>query len=320
MEYIDREWLRRALAQRGWRADAGETASAARALEHVYAKTYDIMQVPSKFRTFLPIDTSVPTGAEFFTVQEWDMFGVAQLIANGADDLPAVDALKKETTRKAHSLGASYGYTVQDLRRAAMDGSQLDVRRAMAARRAHEQAMDRIAAVGDTKAGLDGFTTLPNVPVVAPTLGQWTTNGASGLQMVKDLNDFVSSIVLTTKGIWEPDSLALPQPVFEILNSTPMSTTGDSDKTALRHFLDNSAYITSVDFWTRLDDAGAGGTSRAVAYKRSEEVLAMVIPQEFEQFPPQERNLKFIVNTHSRVGGVRVQYPFAVAYMDDLEG
>jgi hypothetical protein len=75
-----------------------------------------------------------------------------------------------------------------------------------------------------------------------------------------------------------------------------------------------------VDQWNKLNAAGAGGVSRAVCYMRSEEVLAGVEPQAFEQFPPQWRNLEAVIPTHSRIGGVRIQYPLAVAYMDDLSG
>ena len=302
------------------RLDAGETAALARQLEHIYAQTYDVKYAELKARRFIPIDTSVDAGAEFFTYRQWNMFGMAKLIANYADDLPRVDSLAKEFPAPIKSLGASYGFSIQDMRRAAMNGSQLDSRRARAARRAHEQAFDDLMAFGNADAGIGGMTNNANVPIVPAVTGQWVTNLATPLQMIADLNELVNSIVLATLETFIPNTLILDNTSFTRINSTPMSTTGDADKTVLRFFLDNNPYITDVDQWNKLAAAGAAGVSRAIAYNRSEEVLAGVEPQSFEQFPPQARNLEFVIPTHSRVGGVRMQYPLAVAYMDDLSG
>lgn len=302
------------------RLDATETATLARQLEHIYAKTYDIKYAELKARRFIPIDTSVDPAAEFFTYRQWNMFGMAKLIANYADDLPRVDTLATEFPAPIKSLGASYGFSIQDMRRSAKTGAQLDARRARAARRAHEQSFDDIMAFGNADAGILGFLNNPNVPIVAPTTGTWITNVATPLQMIQDLNDLVNSIVLATLETFVPNVLLLDNTSFQRINTTPMSTTGDADKTVLRFFLDNNPYITEIDQWNKLNAAGAGGVSRAVAYFRSEEVLAGVEPQPFEQFPPQWRNLEAVVPTHSRIGGVRMQYPLAVAYMDNLSG
>lgn len=302
------------------RLDAGETAALARQLEHVYAKTYDVKYAEMKARRFIPIDTEVGPDAEFFTYRQWDMFGMAKIISNYADDLPRVDALAVEFPAPIKSLGASYGFSIQDMRRSARAGSQLETRRAAAARRAHEQAFDDIMAVGNADAGLGGFVNNANVPVTAAVTGAWVTTPATPLEMVEDLNTLVNSIILATLETFEPDTLILDNTAFLRINSTPMSLTGDSSNTVLKFFLENSPHIRSIDQWNKLNTAGAAGVSRAVCYKRSEEVVAGVEPQPFEQFPPQWRNLEAVIPTHSRIGGVRVQYPLAIAYMDDLAG
>jgi hypothetical protein len=180
------------------RLDAGETATLAKQLEFVYAKTYDVKYAELKARRFIPIDTSVDAAAEFFTYRQWNMFGMAKLIANYADDLPRVDALAKEFPAPIKSLGASYGFSIQDMRRSAKAGSQLETRRATAARRAHEQSFDDIMAFGNLDAGILGFLNNPNVPIVPAVTGQWITNAATPLQMIADLNELVNSIVLAT--------------------------------------------------------------------------------------------------------------------------
>jgi hypothetical protein len=307
-------WLSQEMWRRNIHMDAGETAALARQLEHIYAQTYDIRYAELKARRFIPIDTSVDSGAEFYTYRQWNMFGMAQIIANYADDLPRVDALAKEFPAPIKSLGASYGFSIQDMRRAAMSNSQLENRRAKAARRAHEQAVDAIGALGNADAGLGGFLNNANVPIISPDNAPWSA--ATSLQIVADLNKLVNSIVTATLETFVPDTVLLDNASFQIINTQPMSSTGDSDKTILRWFLENNPYITNIDQWNKLNTAGVAAATRLVAYQRSEEVLALVIPQEFEQFPPQAKNLEFVVPTHSRIGGVRVQYPLAIAYMD----
>ena len=296
------------------RLDAGETAALARQLEHVAARTYDIKYAELKARRFLPIDTSVDAGAEFYTYRQWDQFGMAKIITNYADDLPRVDVLAKEYPAPIKSLGASYGFSIQDMRRSAMSGSQLDVKRAAATRRANEQAVDEIAAFGNADAGLGGFSNNANVPIVAPANAPWST--ATPLEIVADVNTLVNSIVTATLETFTPETLLLDTASFGIINTRPMSATGDSDKTVLRFILDNNPYITNIDQWGKLTDAGAATVTRLICYKRDSEVLELVIPQEFEQFPPQPRNLEFVIPTHSRIGGVSIRYPLAVAYMD----
>lgn len=312
---IDLVWLQDEMARRGQRLDAGETAALARQLEFIYAKTYDVMYPNLKARQFIPVDTSVDSGAEFYTYRQWDQFGMAKIISNFADDLPRVDVLAKEFSAPIKSLGVSYGYSIQDLRRAAMSGSQLDVKRATATRRASEQAVDEIAAFGDAAAGLGGFTNNANVPLVTPNNAPWST--ATPLEIVADVNKLVNSIVTATLETYVPDTLVLDTASFAIINTRPMSSTGDSDRTILKFILENNPYLRNIDQWLKLNDAGAADVTRLVCYARDPEVLELVIPQEYEQFPPQARNLEFVVPTHSRIGGVSVRYPLAMAYMDE---
>jgi hypothetical protein len=49
-----------------------------------------------------------------------------------------------------------------------------------------------------------------------------------------------------------------------------------------------------------------------IVYRKDPDVLTLEIPQPFEQFPAQERNLEFVVPAHSRIGGVIVYYPLAI--------
>ena len=183
------------------------------------------------------------------------------------------------------------------------------------ARRAIELAIDFIAAKGSPDGGLNGFANNPNVPVLAATTGNWAV--ATPALIVADLNAAVQSIITTTKNVETPDTILLPSAPYINVAQQPYSIY--SDKTILRWFLDSNPFIKNVDWWYQLDKANAAGTGpRMVIYRRDPEVLGLVIPQEFEQFEPERRNLEFKVPCHARIGGVRVSYPLAMVYVDGL--
>jgi hypothetical protein len=300
----------------GYRADAGETAAFVRQLEYVKARTYDVKYLELKARQFLPVDSEVPSGAESFTWRSWDWAGMAKILANYADDLPKVTVLGKENVQGIKSLGASYDYTIQDIRAASMAGTNLDARKAMAARRAVENRIEKLAAVGDSMADLPGFLNNANVPILTnPTINaNWPA--ATSAQILDDLHEIANKIVEQTLDTHRPDTMLLPVSRYSIVATRSFSTT--IPDTILSVFLRTSPWIRNVDQWSFLDTAGTGGITRAVAYERSPEVVELVIPQEFEQFPPQARNLSFEVPCHARIGGVSIRYPLAMVYADGV--
>ncbi len=295
--------------------DAKFTAVLEQQLEFIKTRTYDIVYPEMKARQLIPVNNDVDPGAETITYRQWDEIGMAQIIANYADDLPLIDALVEEFQQKIKGLGAAYEWSIQDLRRSAMAGANLDQRRARAARRSIEQQIENIAALGNAKAGLTGFAKHPNVSLVVPITGTWET--ATGEEMIADLMFLSSSIVTSNKETFLPDTTVLDVSRYNLLATTRVSSTGDTNTTALEGFLRSNPWVTNVGTWNKLALADAANTGpRIVCYKRDAEVLTLEIPQEFEQFPPQAKNLSFLVPVHARIGDVIVYYPFAIAYMD----
>jgi len=296
------------------RLDSRETALLGKQLEYVKSRTYDVKYPEMRARRFIPVSNEANAGAQSITYRQWDGYGMAKIVANAADDLPLVDVVAKEFTIPVHSLGSAFKYDIQELRAAAMAQAQLDLARAKMARRAIEAGVDQIAAYGKPQAQQMGFLNHPNVPVISPNTGTWAS--ASVENILKDLNKLVNSIVTATGTVHSPDTLLLDTASFALLASTP--TGADLGKTILRVFLDTNPYIRNIDQWNKLDTASAAGGRRIVAYVRDSEILELEIPLEFEQLPPQPRNLAFVVNCHSRIGGTVIRYPLAIAYMDGI--
>lgn len=299
----------------GCRWDDKFTAVLEKQLEYVKTQTYDIVYPEMKARQFVPVSNEADPGAETITYRQWDEFGMATIIANYGDDLPLIDALVEEFQQKVKGLGAAYQWSIQDIRRAAMSGMALDQRRARAARRSIETQIDNIGALGNAAAGLRGFAKHPNIPLVTPDFGSWAT--ATADEIIADLNKLATSIVNTCKETFLPDTLAMDISRYNIISTRRISTTGDTHTTVLEAWLRSNPWVKSVGTWNKLATADAAGTGpRLVCYKRDPEVLTLEIPQEFEQLPPQAKNLAFQVPVHARIGGVIVYYPIAMAYMD----
>lgn len=318
--------------------DAAENAFFERQLEHVKAGTYDIKYPNLIARTLIPVDSSVPPGAETVSYRQYDQVGMAKIISTYARDLPRADVKAKEFRSGIKSLGSAYGYTLQEVRSAAMAGVPLDARKAGAARRAIEEKIDALATSGSTNDGLQGFLGIANAQVgTASTVGTGTggagntawgigcsgcTGGTAGTngqmktsdQILGDLHNAVQKMIEQTNGVEIPDTILMPLAHYGIISTTPRSTT--SDTTILAFFLANHPYIRNVQPWYKLKGAGATAYDRIVVYRRSPDALGLVIPQEFEMFPPQQQGLEFEVPCHARFGGVIAYYPMSVLYLD----
>jgi hypothetical protein len=294
--------------------DANESVFLARELEHVKAKTYDIKYPQLKATALIPVSIEAGSGAETITYTQYDSVGMAKIIANYADDLPRADVSGKQFTRKVKSVGNSYGYSIQDLRASMMSGKSLDSRKAESARRAHDTEINRIAFFGDEKFGLYGILNHPNVPsYILPSDGAGSSTkliDKTPDNVLRDLNGMVNQMIKVTKGVETPDTLVVPPDVAAHLRTVPRSAT--SDTTIAEFFLKNNEYVKSIESAVELSGAGAGGKDVLFLYRKDENALTLEIPQPFEQFAPQADNLEFVVNCHSRIGGVIIYYPLSV--------
>lgn len=299
--------------------DADEQVFFSRELEHIKARTYDIKYAELKARMLIPVSFEADTGSESITYQQYDQVGIAKVIANYASDFPRADIRGKEFTAQVRSFGSSYGYSVQEIRAARMKGLPLQQRKANAARRAIMQKENTVAFTGDSEHNLQGFLNHPNITeYTVPADG----TGASKLfstktadQILRDLNGVVNTVVTTTLGVEQPDTLLLPLSIYTTLTTQRIA---DTDVTILAFFIRNSPYIKAVDWLNELETLGAGSTKRMIAYKRSPDALTLEVPQDFEQFPPDQKGMEFEIACHSRCGGVLFYYPLSAAFGDGI--
>ena len=143
---LKRSQIPASLAQiKGMRFDSEEDASVffARELDHVKSKTYDKLYPQFTVLNNIPRTSDANPGAETITFYSYDKTGLAEIISNYATDLPRADVKGKPTTVQIKSLGASYGYNVQEMRASRLAGKGLDARKAEAVRHGLRHQQDR---------------------------------------------------------------------------------------------------------------------------------------------------------------------------------
>ena len=307
------------------RLDANESVFFARQLEYIRPKAYDIKRAALSAMTLFPVDTSLPAGANTITYRQYDQVGSAKIIASYADDLPRADVTAKEFTSPIKGIGNSYGYNVQEIRHAMYANVPLESKRQAAARRAHDEQINKLAWAGDSVSNLPGFLSNGNIPgytVPADGTGSsklWSTK--TGELILRDMNGIVNQVVTQSKGAHKPNELWLPLAQYTYIASTPYDKTV-SPMTILECFISANPYVKTVKPILELASTSNGGSygtyDGMVAADNSIDNYQLNIAMMFMQHPPQQRNLEFVVPCESRFGGVTINYPLAFSKSDSI--
>ncbi len=293
-----------------------------RELELIKARSYDVLYADLIARTLFPVNNEGGLAITSITYRTYDKVGAAKLINNYAKDLPRADVGGKETTIPVKEIGTSYGYTIKEIAASQLTGRGLDQRRANAAVRAVEEEVNDIAFFGRTDAGLPGFLTNPNIPVVTVVNGaggtpQWTTKTPD--EILFDINDLFADIFENTLMKERADTLLLPPQQWTYIASTPRAS--NSDTTILSYVTQNSPFLNSEDDVIPVNElvgAGTAGVDIMVAYTRSPDKLELEIPFELQFMAPQEEGLEIVVPGLNSIGGVNMYYPLSAAIAEGI--
>lgn len=300
--------------------DAGEMEFFERELEFVFSETYDTVYKELKAFMLFPIDTRAPSGTRKITYRVFSKIGTAKIIADYAKDFPRADRTGEERTGNVRGIGNSYGYSIPEIRRAAIANIGLEQGRADSARRASDQLVNTIAFNGDDKYGLQGFFNYPGISeYTVPNDGTGTVKLWSAKtpdQINRDVTSMVTSVIVATNEMEIPDTVLLSTERYNTLVNTRM--TDGNDKNILQYILQNNPYINEIMSVTELATAGDSGTQRMMAYKRDPKKITMQMPQAFEQFEPEKEGMEYKIACHQETGGIIIFYPQSVVFADGI--
>lgn len=311
------------IASEGTRFDSAEEASVffARELDFVKSQSYDVEYPELTALNIFPISTEADEGAETITYYTYDKKGVAKIIDSYSTDLPRADVDGTPSVAKIKSLGASYGYSAQEMRASRLAGKGLDARKAESARWAIDSANNKIAWAGDTASGLMGVLSagqsIPLYTILADGSGKtkWTEKDPDAI--LDDINGMAKQVARTTKNVERPDTLCVPADVYMHIATKRIPQTATS---VLNYLLENAPYIKEIVSAAELDAdsvetnpyaAVSGGQGVAFLFKKDKKKLSLENPMPFNQYTAQTRNLETIVPCEARTAGVIVYYPLS---------
>lgn len=294
--------------------DAAESVFFEKQLEFVKSETYDIKYPGLKSSLYVPVSTEVPSGTATVTYRSNDRVGKARIIAPGATDSPRVDVFGNEYSRPVRIPSASYGWHLIELRQAARVGTPLTTMKAEACRRAIEEVLDEVAAIGVLSYGIPtGFVNSAACAIDAAT-GNWSALSAD--QIIADVTRMWSNMKTDTLGIESADTLLLPDLQYGQIATMPRSTT--TDTTVMEYLLRTLPDLKAIEPWYRLDGAGVGAVDRAVLYLRNKRHVMQDVPNPFEQMPVFQKGTNFEVECLAETAGTVFTYPRSCRYMDGI--
>lgn len=289
---------------------------------HVERTVNETVYPDIQYPALIPVDTSAHPFAQTVTYYSSDKYGKAGWINGNADDIPLAGTELTQHKTSVYTAGIGYGWGWEEINVAMMMGVNLQANDALAARRAYEEMVDRVALAGDAEKNFQGLLANSAITPAGATNGDWDGTGTTEDQILQDVNDALLAPAIATKYSSMGDTLLLP---FTKLNKLATTRLGDTNQTLLQFLRANNTYtaMTGQPLTIRgvrgLETAGAGQTNRMVAYRRSPDVLKLHIPMPHRFLPVyQDGPLRWVVPGVFRLGGLDIRRPAEVVYRDGI--
>jgi len=271
---------------------------------HVEAQVNEIVYPDIQYPQLIPVDTSAHPFAQTVTYYSSDKVGRAGWINGNASDIPRADTSLSEHQTAVYTAGIGYGWGWEEVGIAQKLGVNLSADKAVAARRAYEEMVDRVALQGDTEKNFQGLINNSTVDDAAATNGSWAT--ATSDEVLQDVNDALLAVATGTLYTSVADTLLLS---FGKMNFLATKRLGDTTMTLLEFLRQNNTYtaMTGNPLTIRgvrgLETAGTGSTEKMVAYRRDPQVLKLHMPMPHRFLPVmQDGPLSWVVPGVFRLG------------------
>lgn len=282
----------------------------------------EIVYPDIQYPALVPVDTSAPEWVKSVTYFSQDKFGKADWLNGNADDIPRAGTQRTKYETEVHMAGIGYGYGLEEINQAAMLGINLAADDAMAARRAYEEFVERVALTGDTAKGMTGLLNASTVTATANKSGKlWSA--ATPAEILGDINSALIGQFTGTLFTSMADTVLLPYTRYLDIASRMVSA--DSSMSVLTWLQQNNAYTAqtgrplTIRAIRGLDTAGGSGSARMVTYRRDPNVVKMHIPMPHRFLPAfQASPTRVEVAGIFRLGGVDWRRPKEAAYTDGI--
>lgn len=289
---------------------------------HIETQVNETRYPDIQYPGLIPVDTTAHPMAKTVTYYSQDKFGKADWINGNSGDMPVAGTERSKHETAVHMAGIGYRFDWEEIEHAKMLGINLPADDAMAARRAYEEHVDRVALFGDDAKNFKGLVNNSAVTAGSAATGDWEGGVTTEDEVLADINAALLAVSEDTLYSSIADTLLMSPGRLNFLATTRL---GDTQMTLLEFIRKNNTYtaMTGQPLTIRplrgLETAGAGGTQRMIAYRRAPDVLKLHIPMPHRFFPVwQDGPLSFLVPGVFRIGGVDVRRPKELRYSDGI--
>ncbi|HEY9737480.1 MAG TPA: major capsid family protein [Trichocoleus sp.] len=278
--------------------------------------------------TIVPTDATLAAGVQELVAETVDGIGDADVLGDGAFDIPIVDLDVGEDAYKVLMIASAMSYTFQQERAMNFAGrtAQLNTRREGLVTRSISERRSRIAAFGDRRFGITGFLNNPNV-----SLDNSSFNPYDAGTVPDELFQFFVAIVrdfyLGSNNVGFPAGCLVSTGLYFKLIGTRMT----DGATTLKDFIENALREDEIPFVirknqesesARLEANGvqAAGTNkdRITLYVRERDTVERMI-EPIQMMPPDyvsTKDARKVFPFFSCVTPTMVHQPLGMRYID----
>tara|TARA_R110002167_G_scaffold42512_13_gene129157 strand:+ start:1809 stop:2771 length:963 start_codon:yes stop_codon:yes gene_type:complete len=264
-------------------------------------------------------------GTTFFTV---DTAGEAKFLSGAGTDMPFNQVNRDQASHDFAMIGSGWEWNLEEINQASLYGINLNDTKAMSATDKVERLLNSIAMSGATEKNWTGLVnngSVSRVDVANDGTGPSTFWSAkTNDQIMRDINELISSIGENSEEVEWADSLRVPPEAYRLLATRRLGA-GDGLLTLLEYVRKNNVYTATtgqmldIQPLRELATAGNSTTGRMMAYRRDPEVLRFHLPMPRRVLQPRQKSIMgFETGIIARTGGVEIRLPGAVAYADKI--
>ena len=308
------------LRSRGMRHDGeGGALWFARQLDFIMSKQFEELYPELTALANFPVNFEAGEGAATITYQSYGIAGRAKIVADFSKDFPRADIVDRETTVDIRNVGDSYGYTMEEMRRARFANRDLESAKASAANKAIDKTINDIAWAGDPKNKLYGIFSpenqVPIFPLPPGSGGSASWSEKDPLEILNDIQLMYNYAVVTSRDIEHPDTLLLPSATMGKLALSPLPNTGVS---TLEYIRNNTPYLKEIKMANELDPTAfetniftseSNPLGTALLYTNSADKFEIQIPMQTIVYPPQFKAAQVEILLEAKTAGVTMYYP-----------
>lgn len=228
--------------------------------------------------------------------------------------------------------GLEVKFSILELESAAKLGRPIDDQKVQALKLKHDMDTDEMVYVGDSSlsaGGLVNSASVTNVSNVVNGVGgtpTWVTKTPD--EILKDVNDLITSTWAASAWKVMPNRILLPPAQFGYISTKTISSAGNIS--ILKYLLDNNVLKASgqgeleIQPAKWLIGAGSGGTlgttgtvDRMIAYTKDKQYIRYPKTM-LQRTPVQYASIYHMTTYYCRLGVVEVVYPETIGYRDGL--